>query len=274
MKTLLAATTALALCAAAGAAHAQSSGNWTGLYVGAQAGYGWAKNHNSETVVFDTNLDRSFNNQVNTAAGANAFSPGFCGGYAKGVAPVAGCGKDHDGFEFGGRVGYDYQIGNFVVGVVGEATRTSQTDSVSAFSTTPAAYNFTRKLHAVGAVRLRAGYALGDTLVYGAGGYAVADVKRTFATTNTANTFGLRGGNNPDGYQLGGGIEQKVAPNVTLGIEYLYTRLSDNGYTVRAQGPAAATNAFLLVNGSGTDLQRSRDKFSNQAVRMTAAYRF
>ncbi len=274
MKTLLAATTALALIAAGGGAQAQSSGNWTGVYVGAQAGYGWAKNRKNETVVFDNNLDGKFNNQVSTAAGANAFSPGFCGGDAKTNAPAGGCDRDDNGFEFGARIGYDYQIGNLVVGVVGEATRTDQRDSVSAYSTTPAAYNFTRKLHAVGALRLRGGYAFGDTLIYGTGGYAIADVRRTFATTNTANTFGIKGGNNPDGYQLGGGIERKIAPNVTMGLEYIYTRLSDNGYTVRAQGPVAATNAFILVNAAGTDLRRSRDKFENQSVRLTAAYRF
>lgn len=274
MKFLLATTAALTLIAASGAAQAQESGNWTGVYVGAQAGYGWAKNRGSETVVFDNNLDGNFNNQVNTAAGANAFSPGFCGGYANTNAPGGGCDKDDDGFEFGARVGYDYQIGNFVVGVVGEASRTSLRDSVSAFSTTPAAYNLTRKLHAVGAIRLRGGYALGDNLIYATGGYAVADVTRSFNTTNTANTFGLRGGNNPDGYQLGGGIERKIAPNVTMGVEYIYTRLSDDGYTVRVQGPAAATNPFLLVNASGTDLRRGRDKFDSQSVRLTAAYRF
>lgn len=273
MKILLGATTALTLLFA-GAAQAQSS-DWTGFYVGAQAGYTHASSGKHETLRFDNNLDGTFNNQVNTSAGANAFSPGFCGGYAVGATPAAGCTKDgRDEFEFGARAGYDYQIGNFVIGAVGEVTRMQLRDSVSGFSTTPAAYTLTRKLRGVAAIRLRGGYALGDNLIYATGGYVVGDYKRSFGTTNTANTFGLRGGDNPDGYQLGGGLERKIAPHVSVGLEYIYTRLSDNGYTVRAQGPAAATNPFILVNGSGTDFRRSNDNVNIHSVRVTASYRF
>ncbi len=42
---------------------------------------------------------------------------------------------------------------------------------------------------------------------------------------------------------------------------------------MRSQGPAAATNPFILVNASGTDLQRT-DRFEFQALRLGLSYRF
>ena len=53
-----------------------------------------------------------------------------------------------------------------------------------------------------------------------------------------------------------------------------YERLTDDEYRVRAQGPAPATNPFILVNPQGTDFRRSDDDFDLGALRMTASYRF
>lgn len=273
MKQLLLGTLSLLGLGTAGLAQAQTA-DWTGPYIGAHAGWAQRSDNGGETVEFDNNLDGTFNNTVNTTAGANAFSPGFCSGYAVGNAPAGGCSGDKDGFDFGIRAGYDWQFGPFVVGALAELSRVHAVDSVSAFSTTPAAYNFTRKLHAVGALRLRGGYAFGDNLIYGTGGVARGDFKRSFTTTNTANRFTISGGDEPDGYQLGGGFERKLTQDVTLGVEYLYTDLKDEGYVVRAQGPVAATNPFILVNANGTDMRRSDDKFDFHTVRVTASYRF
>jgi outer membrane immunogenic protein len=54
----------------------------------------------------------------------------------------------------------------------------------------------------------------------------------------------------------------------------LFTSLDDRDeFTVRVQGPAPATNAFILTNPAGTDLRRS-DQFEFQKVRVAASYRF
>jgi len=56
--------------------------------------------------------------------------------------------------------------------------------------------------------------------------------------------------------------------------EYLFTSLDDRDEsTIRTMGPAPATNPFILVNASGTDLQRS-GKFEFQAARVGISYRF
>ena len=52
------------------------------------------------------------------------------------------------------------------------------------------------------------------------------------------------------------------------------TGLNDKDeFTVRVQGPAPATNAFILTNAAGTDLRRA-DQFDFYSVRFTAGYRF
>lgn len=271
MNIRLFATTSLAAMALALPAAAQ---DWSGFYVGAQAGSAAAAENDDETIRFDTNLDGGFGDSVNTVAGANAFSPGFCGGATASNVPGTGCSGDDDGFEFGMRTGYDWQFGNFVVGVVGEASRSNAEDSVTAFSTTPAFYTMTRKLKYIGALRARAGWAFDRNLVYATGGYAVGKIDNSFNTGNTANTFVLNDDDRADGYQLGAGYERQLTEDVTLGLEYIYTKLEDDGFRVRAQGPAAATNPFLLANPAGTDFRRSETDFEVQSVRATATYRF
>ena len=274
MKLLLSSSAAALLITFSGAALAQAP-EWTGGYIGAQAGYGFKAENDDETVQFDTDLNGSFGDTVRTGAGANAFSPGFCEGRATGVAPGAGCEKQDRGFEFGARAGYDMQFGSFVVGVVGEVSRTNVHDAISAFSTTPASYTMERELNALAAARVRGGFALGRTLAYATGGYATGQVDRRFRTTNTANTFTRTSGDDwVDGWQLGGGLEHKVTNDVSLGLEYLLTELEDDGYTVRAGGPVPATNPFVLTNPAGTNFQRTEDDLRIHSVRVTAAYRF
>lgn len=65
---------------------------------------------------------------------------------------------------------------------------------------------------------------------------------------------------------MGRRVERKITPEVTLGIEYLYTQLEDDGFVVRAAGPAAATNPFLITNTNGTDFRRSEEDFEVHSV--------
>jgi opacity protein-like surface antigen len=260
----------------AGAAQAQMAPEqWSGPYVGAAFGYAKASGNKGDKAVFDKNLDGQFADTVTTAAGADAFSPGFCDGLAKGPTPAGGCfGDDDVDWELGLRGGYDWQFGSFVVGAVGEIERVKLEDRVTAFSTTPAFYTFDRKLESLVAARLRAGYAMGPYLAYATGGVARGDVKHTFRTSNTANTFVPTSDSKVDGYQLGGGIERQLDGRVRLGLEYLYTKLDDDGFNVRAQGPAPATNPFILTNANGTDMRRANTDLEVHSVRLTAAYRF
>lgn len=272
--TTIAAGAVLALAAAT--ATPAAAQDWQGPYVGGHLGYGFQPDDDDERILFDTDLDGQFGDTVRTGAGADAFSPGFCGGRATGPTPADGCDDDDDGAEFGLRAGYDWQMGSWVVGAVGEIGRPDITDSVSGFSTTPARYTFTREIENIAALRGRLGYDAGRFLPYVTAGFASAEVEGTYSTSNGANSFTpVSVSDRRSGYQLGAGVETWVTSNMTVGVEYLYTSLDDDDYIVRTgPGTAPATNPFLLVDPAGTDQRRSDGDFDFHAVRVTAAWRF
>jgi opacity protein-like surface antigen len=270
-KLAVCAGAAWVLCGGAQAAHAQT---WNGPYIGGTGGGGMQPEGNNRIVLFDKTLDGNFSDTITTAAGANAFSPGFCAGAAVNALPASGCTKDEDAPDFGVRGGYDWQKGRFVFGGVGEISWMEQIGSVSAFSTTPAFYTFTRELEWLGGFRGRAGYGAGRYLVYGTAGWAMAGVEHSFKTSNVVNTFVPTSSDDVWGYQAGAGLEIRVGGRWSLGAEYLMTSLDDKDeFTVRVQGPAPATNPFILTNPAGTDLRRS-DQFDFRTLRFTASYRF
>ncbi len=272
MKRFMLLTSAIiGLAASVSAAQAQDH---RGFYVGVHGGWDIQPGDKGEGLQFDTNLDGNYDNFVNTAAGANAFSPGFCGGRANNATAAGGCKTEKDGGELGVRLGYDWQWDQIVLGAVGELNWHNMNDSVSGFSTTPASYTMTRELNWSGAIRARAGLAVNKALIYGTAGWVRGDVDHAFTTTNGVNTFTTRDGKNLSGYQVGGGLEWGVSPGWSVGAEYLYSNLSDSKYRVRAAGPAPATNPFILANASGTDIRRSDSDFDYGALRLTLTYRF
>lgn len=251
---------------------------WTGPYAGLTIGAAIQLDDADETVAFDTNLDGDFGDTIRTTAGANAFSPGFCAGIAMGSQPVAGCTGDEDGVDFGGRVGYDRQIGNLVIGALVDVAKADVTDGVSAFSTTPAFYAFAREVNYVAGLRGRVGFGNERVLVYGTGGGVWANLDHVLTTSNGVNTFlpaqDTSTSDSSWGYQAGGGVELRLGMRWSVTGEYLFTSIDDRDEaTVRTQGPAPATNPFILVNPSGTDLQRT-DRFEFQALRLGLSYRF
>ncbi len=279
IKTRLAASAGAALLALVAApAFAQSNDTWTGGYVGVYGGVTDDPEDSSDSFIFDTDLDRAYGDTVRTAAGADAFSPGFCNGAGQGATPAGGCSENKGGADYGVRGGYDWQYGSWVFGVVGEFGANDVRDAVTAFSTTPANYTMFRKVDRVAALRLRSGYAFGANqanLIYLTGGMAHAKIENDFATTNGANSFTDNGDSSGFGWQAGAGYERKLTENVSLGLEYLFTSLEDDDYRVRTgPGNAPATNPFLIVNPAGTDMRRSDTDFEYGALRATATWRF
>ncbi|MGH6615487.1 outer membrane protein [Sphingomonas sp.] len=274
MLTLAAGTAALAVAAPAFAQDTEKA-PFDGVYVGGTIGFDAQPNDGNETILFDRNLDGTFGDPVVTSGGANAFSPGFCGGAATSTANLA-CRNDKDNISYSARIGFDKQFGNLVAGVVGEFGKSQVRDSVSAFSTTPARYTMTREVDYNANLRLRLGYAANTTLFYATGGPAYAKLDHSFTTSNTANSFTERGKNSSWGYVAGGGIEQKLGQHFSIGLEYLYNQYKDDDYRVRAgAGSAPATNPFILApNTTGTDFARSGDQFRWHSVRATAQFRF
>lgn len=293
MKSFVVVSGLIAAALSAAPALAQDSAattSWTGPYAGMRLGFAWQPKDRNESLVFDTNRDGTFNDVVRTTTGANAFSPGFCGGVGHTSLPANGCQGDAGGTEIAGVLGFDYQIGtNIVVGALVEYGRSGVTDGASGFSTTPANYTFSRSLRGLGSARLRAGYAVPifhsepTTLGYVTGGLAYGRVRNRFGTTNGANAFVDPDGDdarlnqmrdNVWGYTWGGGVEQRLG-KFSIGVLYLYTSLRDDDYTVDVQrGAAPVTNPFLLTNATGTYMKRSYRDFNRHSVSVTTSYRF
>ena len=279
MKTLLsAASLSLLMAGVAAPALAQSAPDWSGPYIGIYAG--GVENHEQagETLVFDRNLDGVFGETVTTSAAADAFAPGFCAGNASTSQATDGCNKDDRGVEGSVRVGYDWQFGPMVAGLVGEWAATNVSDTVTGFSSTPASYVFKRELNDMAALRARVGFATGPALIYITGGAAYGNIENSFRTTNTANSFVVQADeDNADGWQAGGGLEWRLAPNLSVTGEYLYTSLTPGDYVVRAgnTGTTPAGNPFILApNTTGTDIMRSNDEMELHAFRVGMNVRF
>jgi len=280
-RTLSIATAAAAgaLLIAAGATPASAQQDWSGPYIGIYGGGTSVNDQSDETLRFDRNLDGNFGDPVTlvAAGGANAFSPGFCGGAAGGPTVAQGCDKDSNGALAGVKAGYDMQFGSFVLGAVVDYAVVDQEDSVTGFSTTPAYYTFSRNLQSMAALRARLGYAMGPALVYATGGGVIAKVDNGFTTSNGVNTFTASvDDDEADGYQWGGGVEYALAPNLTVTGEYLYTSLDAGDHVVRVgAGTAPAANPFIQApNTTGTDIIRSNSKFGTHALTIGMNYRF
>ena len=278
IKTLSAASLTLLLAGVASPALAQSAPDWSGPYLGVSGGVLETNEDAGEGLVFDRDFDGQFDDTVVlNGTMDNAFRPGSCDGSANAQAADSGCDLDPTGVEASVRLGYDMQFGSFVLGAVGELSGADVEDSVTSFSTTPAAYVFTRQLETMAALRLRAGFATGPALIYLTGGGAKAKVQNSFRTTNTANSFTKTvNEDEADGYQLGAGVEWRLAPNFTLTGEYLFTNLQPGDYVVRVgPGTAGPTNPFILPpNTAGTDIARGNDGMELHAIKVGMNVRF
>jgi outer membrane immunogenic protein len=156
---------------------------WTGFYVGANAGYGFG------------NMD---------SVGVNAFG-------------------DLDGFVGGGQIGYNYQLGQIVLGVEADfqGADLKAGPSFAGFGIVGEG-----KTEWFGTVRGRVGYAFDRFLPYITGGLAYGNVKTTLAPGVTIN--GLNSDDNTHtGWTVGAGVEYAFTNNLVGGVEYLYVDLGD-----------------------------------------------
>lgn len=108
-------------------------------------------------------------------------------------------GFDVSGGLLGMHLGYNYQIGSTVLGVEGDYTGSWMEDGVT-------------DVDYLASIRARAGFAVGNALLYGTLGYAWADASS------------LGGSVDVDGLVLGAGVDYKFAPNWSArvkGLQYI-----------------------------------------------------
>ncbi len=149
--------------------------SWTGFYVGGNAGYGWGN--------------------VN----------------ANGFANVG----DLDGFVGGGQIGYNYQMGQFVLGLEADLqfADLSSGNNLGLLNV---------KTDYFGTVRARAGVAFDRFMPYITGGWAYGNVKTSIPAIGFSSDRSHTGG-----FAVGAGLEYAVTNNIIAGVEYLYVDLGE-----------------------------------------------
>lgn len=172
------------------------SPSWTGFYVGGEMGY--ADLGVSGNGVYYQNDSDFFNNN-------NSVGDGFIGGLT---------------------IGYDYDLGTWVIGAAADYDWTDiDVDSNRVYLEGPLGdQNFNTKLESIWRLKARGGYKIGNGLLYATAGYAQADTK----------DFG-----SADGWFIGAGYDYLITEQISLGGELLYhefdnfsSGLNDAGYRV------------------------------------------
>jgi len=240
-------------------------GDWTGLYAGLQLGGAFG-----DTGIFtmDRNGDGVFGDYLPafdpTQAGCAGDGCGFGGSFNGGVTA-------------GAHIGYDWQFGNVVAGVLADVNYADIDDRQSAFSGTPAFYHIDRELNWYGTARGKLGYAFSDRFMgYVTGGLAFGDVEYSFVS-NTPATAIVTGSDDTDvGYSVGGGLTAKVTERISIGAEYLYTNLGDSDFNVNLSGApgTGAAAAFGTGGADSTDAIGSDRDFDFHTIQVKVSYHF
>jgi outer membrane immunogenic protein len=164
---------------------------WTGFYIGGNLGYGWS--------------DRS---------GTFTIAP------ARG--PVSG---EADGIIGGVQVGYNWQMGAFVIGIETDFQGSGIEGNVSGrLVPGPVAVNGKISNEWFGTIRGRLGYAVDRWLFYFTGGGAYSHTKFSGVAGGVPFSSASTGWS----WTVGGGVETALAANWSIKGEYLYIAKPDN----------------------------------------------
>jgi outer membrane immunogenic protein len=199
--------------------------DWTGPYVGLNAGAAW---NNSE---FDHN------------DGTGIFA-GFIADTIEGDQTV---------FTGGAQLGYNWQWDSMVVGVETDFNflnfSTDETVLVGADSA-----HFEAKANWYGTTTAKLGYAVDNFLFYGDGGLAYGHSEAEGNVTVGGTTFSDDQSNVNWGWTLGAGVKYGINENWVVGAEYKYVNLGEADFDVNnGVGNAIRANtetAFSVVRAT------------------------
>ena len=133
------------------------------------------------------------------------------------------------------QIGYNWQMGNFVLGVEADAQAANVEGSASqTFPFVPIATveaDASTELDWFGTARLRLGYVPTERLlIYGTGGFAFGETttNASYAVTGLVNlSDSLSEKTSRTGWAAGAGAEYALTDNWTVKAEYLYTDLGE-----------------------------------------------
>lgn len=178
-------------------------------------------------------------------------------------------GVDGSGLGITGFAGYNLQLdNNFVVGVEGDLTynRVTATGAPSmmgpegVMETAAVMQDFEARLRTSGSLRLRAGYAMDRTLIYGTGGIAMGRY--------TANDGFYDYSDTRTGWTIGAGVEQALEGGWTIRGEYRFT---DFGTSTIGADSMGGDFAATLAPSTGPQID---SRLRTHEFRVGAAFRF
>jgi outer membrane immunogenic protein len=163
------------------------------------------------------------------------FYVGAMGGYAQ---ENSSAGNEVSGGFAGGTLGYNWQTGNFVLGIEADAAWADVGVRVG----NPAIAAVETRIRDMGTVRGRVGYAFDQVLVYGTAGYAWADNRITLSALNVS----IAESQIHSGWAAGAGVEVMFAPKWSVKAEYLYRSFDSKNYFAGIAPPGIASGTLNL----------------------------
>ena len=175
---------------------------WSGWYVGLNGGGGWGR----------SNQTASFN--------ATGFPAGSTGNF------------NTSGGLAGGTIGYNYQMGQWLVGAEADLDWSNIHGTFNGAVTVPggrAPFSLTSQLNWLDTTRVRVGWAWDHVLFYGTAGAAVGGVTATANASAAAAGLaaGVSAGDTQTrfGWTAGAGVEYAFNNYISAKVEYLYVDL-------------------------------------------------
>lgn len=194
--------------------------NWSGFYLGANSGWGFATGNSSGSITGGALAGASGN-------GSSQFN----------------------GAIVGGQVGVNWQIGSAVVGVEADMQWSGQSTTSSDGCGVGCSLSETAKIPWFATVRGRVGGAFDRILVYGTGGLAISNATDTVSATALGATVNLVNLNATNiGWTGGAGAEVALSKNWSAKIEYLYVQTNFS-----ASGPIAIFGGTATERGTIKD---------------------
>src|SRR5262245_7524658 len=235
---------------------------WTGLYFGANAGYGWAKG--SSTTGFVGNLQNP-----NFAVPGTFLSSTTSGTIVNGLGPtelintdVFGSSKP-TGAIAGGQMGFNWQWGRVVVGAEADGQWSGQQSTTPVFCTAQCTATSTVKIKALATGRGRVGLAFDWLLPYVTAGAALVNVDDSLTLTVGGVTGAFKALSSTSlGWTAGAGVDVALSSNWSARFEYLH--IEANGFKPTIQIPG--------VLGAGTASESAN--YRDDILRFALNYRF
>jgi len=155
------------------------------------------------------------------------------------VEPIGldkGRGNDSsDGAIFGAGAGFNYDMGDFVLGLEGDISLLTNDNQLEMKDTVDADYDW----FATG--RARAGYDFDGTLVYGTGGVALLAADFDDGDAHDSKTY--------VGWTAGGGIEHMIGESLSVRLEALYADFGSEDIDLSAVDTDIAAEMFVVRAG-------------------------